>query len=141
WALEGFAEVLKGRRPHDTWAWLWKQVDERIGSIHVVDLLRDEVLRPNELKQPTLRTLNRLKDEAVRERRKHYRYMKGQDYKDSALSKKMNWTARAEMPLFRGKRAEELAEVLGIRLALMEVEKDAADIEALLASKRGPRIL
>ena len=52
WTLEKFADVLRSRHSTDAAAWLRRQVDERIGNIYLVDLLRDEVLRPRELEQP-----------------------------------------------------------------------------------------
>lgn len=67
--------------------------------------------------------------------------MKGHDYKDGASTKKMNWIARARMPPFRSKRAEELAQLLGVRLALAGIKKDSAGVEALLAATQGPRVL
>jgi hypothetical protein len=142
WTPKAFLEALRKRhrRSSSLLEWIEQAVDRRIRSIYKVDLLSDEVLRLGELRRPTAETLKRLGEEASRERAKHYRLMKGADYKRTSRSaKNTDWMTRAKTHLFRSKRAEELADLLSIRLAFggSEVRRSVGGVQALLTSKHG----
>lgn len=140
WTLKAFVEALKPKGAKDALKWIRREVAERIKTVYKVDLLGDEVISPGELRKPTAATITRLRQEVVSQRLKHHRYMKGQEYKRGATSK-VNWTTQARTPLFRSKRAQELAEMLGVRLALAGSMNEADPVEGILARKQGQQAL
>lgn len=141
WTLQAVADALKARHPNDALKWIHRELDRRIKRIYKIDLLSDEVIRAGELRKPTAETISKLREEAARQRLKHYRYMQGRDYKRVDFSHKVNWMAQAKMPLFRSKRAEELADILGVRSALLGMKEQGNTIDAILAAKPGKQAL
>jgi hypothetical protein len=131
---------MRHRRSRSLLEWIEQAVDRRIRSIYKVDLLSDEILRLGELRRPTAATLERLGEESSCERAKHYRLMKGADYKRASRSAKTtDWVAQAKTHLFRSKRAAELADLLSIRLAFggSEARRSVDGVQALLTSRHG----
>jgi hypothetical protein len=139
WTPRGLVDALRMRHGHSGRNWIARAVDRRLKTIHKMDLLRDEVVRLGELRKPTPETLVKLREESREQRSKHYRFMREGDYKFTSRSRKRNdWVSQAQTPLFRSKRAEELAELLGIRLALQTGEVNRSnDVEVLLSSRQG----
>lgn len=104
-------------------AWLQRTVDESIDELYLVDLVEDEQLGVNELRNPSAETVRRLSDLAKEERRKHYRFMQSGDYKKANRASELSeehWPEQARMSLFKSKRALELAQLLSVRMVLRE---------------------
>lgn len=142
WSLKAFVEALTTLRPKNAPKWVHREVDERIKRIYKVDLLQDEIFSTGELRKPSADTLKRLREEAASQRRKHYRFMRGGDYKRTAQAKTgPNWTAQAKTPLFRSKRAAELADLLAIRLSISSATKSGDDVAAIVATRSGAQAL
>jgi hypothetical protein len=144
WTPRGFLDALRSRHARGFLKWIERSVDRRMKRIYKVDLLRDEVVRLGELRTPTPETLAKLREEALSQRSKHYRFMQGGDYKRTSRSKKTTeWAAQAKTPLFRSKRAEEWADLLGICLALGSARagRSGRDAGALLASRQGAQAI
>jgi hypothetical protein len=140
WTSGAFLDALRSRHGRALLKWIDRVVDRKMKRVYKVDMLRDEIVRVGELRKPTRETLEKLRDEALSQRSKHYRFMQGGDYKRTSRSKKTTeWAAQAKTPLFRSKRAEELADLLSIRLALSggTASRSGKDAEALLASRHG----
>jgi hypothetical protein len=140
WTLKAFVEALRSQGAKDVLKWIRREVTVRIKNVYKVDLLGDEVIRPGELIKPTAATIARLRQEVAGQRLKHHRYMKGQEYKRGATAN-VNWTTQARTPLFRSKRAQELAEMLGVRVALAAARDGANTIDGILARKQGQQAL
>ena len=104
--------------------WLRRVVDDAIDEIYKVDLFEDEILRAQDLRRPVFELVGRLIDESRRQRKQHRDSMESKQYKKSKPPQKYSeedWIAEARMPLFRSKRALELAQMLRVRLTLTQV--------------------
>lgn len=138
WTPEALVEAL-GNRRGNPFRWIEHIIDQSIARLHRVDLLRDEILRLRDLRTPTPATITHLRKEAASQRAKHHRFMTGSDYKRSARGAASDWPAQAMTPLFRSKRADELADLLAIRMALRDVSGRRAktSFAAFAATSRG----
>lgn len=102
--------------------WLARRIKIQCSEIYVDDLLRDDVLQPNDLKEPTQEVVARLRADAERHRAKHHR---GSPIRAVRNIETDAWVDRAETHLFRSKRSALLAETL--------------EIQELLGAYLGPR--
>jgi hypothetical protein len=103
--------------------WLQGTVDEAIDEIYKVDLFRDEILSPRDLKRPTVEVIAALEKHGRQQRREHHRYMQSGQYKKAESAEKLaeeHWEEQARWPLFRSKRALELAHLLRGRTVLLK---------------------
>jgi hypothetical protein len=101
--------------------WLHRIVDDAIDEIYKVDLFEDEVLRAQDLRRPDHEVVGRLIDEARRQRKQHHDSMESKQYKKTKRPQEYSeedWIAEARMPLFRSKRALDLAQMLRVRMTL-----------------------
>ena len=103
------------------WRWMLRIADTAIEEIYKDDLLRDGIISPGDLKNPTPEIIQRLTEDARHYRKLHYRMMQGTDYKFSTEANEAldeHWESQAKSPLFRAKREQELAGLLQIRESL-----------------------
>ncbi|RYP84337.1 DUF4338 domain-containing protein [Nocardioides guangzhouensis] len=112
WDTKQFVADI-GAAPTDKIArWLARRIKTQRSEIYVDDLLRDGLLQPNDLKQPTQEVVARLRADAERHRAKHHRGGPIREVRNIATDA---WIERAETHLFRSKRAALLAETLEIQ--------------------------
>lgn len=109
--------LLSGYYP-DYRAWTWRVVEGAISEIYKVDLIRDELL-PADSNQWTLETASKLASAAASSKAQHHRLMDALEYKtaDSGLDGEA-FVKRAELPLFRAKRALELSRLISVVVQL-----------------------
>lgn len=140
-------QVLKSLQEHpteDSLKWLRRSVEELIEGTYATDLLEDRILTPRDLKSPSPAAIARLDLERRSQRETHVRLMGGTDYKEATDSGRRlddkDWERKARLPLFRSKRAGELAVLLGIRRILCNVKGSGrAGLVELLSQAEGRR--
>lgn len=142
WTPKAFVEVLQKRRGN-AFRWMEHTIDASISRLYRVDLLRDDVLRLGELRVPSAATITRLRHEAIAQRAQHHRFMAGSDYKRSARGAASDWGTQAMTPLFRSKRADELSDLLTLRMAIKDVvgSRSKSSFASFAATPRGLRVI
>ena len=86
--------------------WMQQKADEAVMEIYKVDLFEDEVLSPQDLKEPTPELTARLDRLAKQWRLEHYRYMQSADYKRVSAEERRagrDWEKEVRKLLFRSK--------------------------------------
>lgn len=122
WDTKQFVAAVEADPTDKIARWLARRIKTQRCEIYVDDLLRDDVLQPNDLKEPTQDVIARLRADADRHRAKHHR---GGPIREVRNIETDAWVDRAETHLFRSKRSALLAETL--------------EIQALLGTYLGPR--
>jgi hypothetical protein len=95
--------------------WLLYQLHELVQGIYLKDLLDEGVVTRSDLKKPSERVIARLLEESKRAINRHRLYPHPAKHKSTPTATNAEWQERAEMSLFRSKRAKHLATLLGIR--------------------------
>ena len=95
--------------------WIAKRIQVQQDEIHVADLLKDGIIQPTDLSNPTGEVVARLKADAERHWQRHHR---SATIREVRKIERDDWVARAETDLFRSKRSAALAEALDIRIGL-----------------------
>ncbi len=112
WDTKQFVATVEAAPTDKVARWLAQRIKSQRCEIYVEDLLRDGVLQPNDLNEPSLDVVARLRADAERHRGKHHR---GGSIREARKIEADAWVARAETPLFRSKRSALLAETLEIQ--------------------------
>ena len=145
WHREVFLTKLEQSPSAEYAEWLVRTVDTAIGEIYLDDLLRDEVLTADALRQPNQALLERLVKESADQRRRHHRHVQAQEFKTSAVETDGSpWRARARTHLFRSKRCLGLAELLRARMVLrahLGVNPTSDGLRALLGDPAGRDVI
>ena len=134
WTADSVIEEMRERPTARLATWLRKTVDDAVDEIYKVDLLEDKILRLRDLERPTDEMLRVLREEGKRRRREHHRFMESGAYKKAEPADSLpeeHWEAQARWPLFRSKRALELANLLSVRMALRRLSAGAPSRAAL----------
>lgn len=114
-------------------AWALKTIKTAISEIYTVDLVRDGLL-PADPNLWNLDTATALAAAAVNAKEQHHRLMDAQEYKASGTGlDEESLAQRAEMPLFRAKRALELSRLITLSVQIGKGNPSAADERDLLA--------
>jgi len=147
WQAETFVEWARAS-PSDAIAeWADRSVRAFIDDLYLTDFIQDEWFTFGALAKPGDELISRLGTEAARARAEHQAIMQAGEYKKRAapsLDDDEHWKAQTLLPLFRGKRAAELAALLQIRqrfTAAFGSEPDASGLERLLADAAGAAAL
>lgn len=124
--------LLSGDRA-ETAAWARKVVNGAIDEIHKVDLVRDTLL-PADSAQWTIETALLCAQSAASAKVQHHRLMEAQEYKSSDdVSSEDACVARAELYLFRAKRALELSKLIPLHIQLRSGVPDGPGGKELLS--------
>lgn len=115
WETDTFVQVLSAEPTDKAARWVAARIQLQQDEIYVDDLMRDGVLEPSDLIQPTAEVIARLTDDAARHRDRHHR---SASIRQVRSIDREDWIARAETDLFRSKRAGALAEALDMRVVL-----------------------
>ena len=89
--------------------------------LYKVDLLEDEIITVAGLNRPNADVVQALEAEGTQQRKEHHRFMEAGTYKKTEPTNGLadeHWEAQARSPLFRSKRALELANMLSVRMVL-----------------------
>lgn len=114
-------------------AWGREVIRNAISEIYVVDLVRDKIL-PADCNEWTLDTAAACADAGEVARAQHHRLMEAKEYKSNDdVSTEEACIVRAELYLFRAKRASELAKLIPLLLQLKDGLPEGGDGRDLLA--------
>jgi len=133
--------------------WLGRRIKTGLNEIYTTDLLRDGVIQPSDLHEPTKEAIARLRADAERHRKRHHRSSIVRHVRNIEIDA---WVERSETYLFRSKRAAALADTLEaqrlvgahlgarpsvarLRAALAD-PKAKAQIRKLVRRARGERV-
>lgn len=118
WEGPGAVHRLERMPPAKAVDWLLEKTESLIGSIYRKDLVRDGIVKEAEIQRPTTDALDRLQKDSEKWIARHRRFPNSAKYSEVENVKLREWRERAESPLFRSKRAKQLAKLLKIRLVL-----------------------
>ena len=124
WTGEAVLARMKDSPSKALAAWLTRTLNGSIDEIYRIDFLEDHTLTSAEVNAPTEATVTRLAGVAETARTEHHRYMQSADYKKNGkaeASTEEDWLAQARTPLFRSKRAGELAGLLNVRRVIQRI--------------------
>lgn len=120
WDTEQVIERLLSHSPSEARDWALKTLLAAVDEIYMVDLVRDKVL-PADPARCTAETATACAEVAAIAKAQHHRLMEAREYKASDdVSTEEACVARAEMYLFRAKRALELSKLIPILIQLRE---------------------
>jgi hypothetical protein len=138
WHPEAFLERVTSEPTLAIAQWLVKTVDSAIDEIYLDDLIESGLLTRKEVLMPTRITVERLLAESVVQRKRHHRYVRSRDHK-TRKGVADRWVTRAQMHLFRSKRALALSTYLAARSALKIAfgDKPSAEKLRVLLSRGG----
>jgi hypothetical protein len=114
WDTDVFMTSMRSKPTDEIASWLVKRIDTLRSEIYVEDLMRDSVVEPTDLFQPTAQAIAMLRADAERHRQKHHRT----SLRQVRQIEEDPWAERTLSPLFRSKRATALAETLEADLVL-----------------------
>lgn len=115
WETDVFLRELRANPTAKLARWIARRIETQQDEIYVADLLRDGVIQPTDLTNPTDEVVARLKADAERHRQRHHRSATIREVRNIERDA---WIMRAETDLFRSKRSAGLAEALDIRMGL-----------------------
>lgn len=136
WETDHFITETAHRPTAAVAKWFASRIKSQLDQIYTVDLLRDGVIQPSDIRSPTSEVLARLRADAERHRRRHHRNSVVRQVKNLELDA---WVERAETDLFRSKRSAALAEVLEGVLVLGSYLKPKPTRAGLAAALANPR--
>lgn len=136
WETDKFLRDVEAEPSEKVASWFAQRITSHLSEIYVQDLLRDGVLQPTELVNPTPETIASLQADAERHRRRHHR---GGSTRQSRAFGASDWVQRAETDLFRSKRSASLADGLGILTLLGGYLLSRPTVEGLMAALNDPR--
>ena len=135
WTAASVIEEIKENPTTRLARWLKGTVDTAIEEIYKVDFFEDETLSPREIKKPSAGTIKKLEEQGRQQRTEHHRFMESGAYKKTEPTPELSgehWEAQARNPLFRSKRALELAQLLNVRIVLRRYFNDTPSKNALV---------
>ena len=143
WTGESVLTRMKESPSEDLASWLTRTLNGSIDEIYRIDFLEDHTLTSAEVTAPTEATVARLAAVSDTARAEHHRYMQSADYKKNGTagtSTEEDWLAQARTPLFRSKRAGELAGLLNARRVIQRITGGgctSASLPAIAADSEG----
>lgn len=99
--------------------WVLETLRNALHGIYIVDFIRDGMISPNPTDQITPEKISQLRNLSAQQKDLHHRMMESGEYKPSKNISSYtdeDWEEEALKPLFRSKRANELANILEIWL-------------------------
>jgi hypothetical protein len=141
WDSETFLSTVVENPTTAVAKWAFNVVESALAEIHKTDLIKDKVYVLTNNTQDQAEVINNLRAEAEACRLAHKRA--GQS-KTPPASCDSDWQKAAETPLFRSKRAEQLAKLLEIKLGLAEFMDDGptrSGLSNMLSAQKGRKLL
>lgn len=133
WDTDQVIDRLVAGDPAVALAWARRVIRSAIEEIYVVDLVRDNLV-PADPNEWTLETAVACAEAGLAARAQHHRLMEAKEYKSSDdVSTEEACVKRAEMYLFRAKRASELAKLIPLLLQFKDGLPSGSDGRDLLA--------
>jgi hypothetical protein len=129
WDTSEVVANLLNESPVSALEWANGILETAMSEIYCVDFVREKVL-PADKARWNVTHINELQAIAEQARASHHRLMDGTDYKSGEDGQYggIEWEAQAEMPLFRAKRATELASIIELRDSVEASRKLQAEV-------------
>ncbi len=146
WEGERVVKELISKPSKRASAWLESTLERRLSEIYKSDLIADGLLSPDALRAPTGKVIEELRDEASTRRKQHHGSTEALDYKSTSKNSREDsyWEEQARTPLFRSKRAGELASLMRSRRILNDHFRPSSSkkgLEDLLRRRAGRRVV
>lgn len=123
--------------PSERWAnWVLKVIEGALKDIYIADFVRDGVVSACPTEAFSDVTLGVLRSIATDQKDIHHRLMEGSDYKSSkqaGVPTHDDWERQSQTPLFRAKRAAELANLLELWRSVGKIYFGKAGVDRLFA--------
>ena len=129
WEAESFLSSVSQAPDAELGAWLEKIVDGAINELFIDDFLEELLLKRQDLTEPSLGAIARLKNHGEKQRALHHQFVQQKEHKGYEPGEDNLWRLRAQTHLFRSKRALVLAEMLRTRRTLRKFLGDRPTIE------------
>jgi hypothetical protein len=136
WETDEFLRSILDEPTDELARWVDRRISAQLDGIYIEDLLRDSVLHPTDVTEPTEEVVARLKSDAERYRQRHH---SSATIRELRNIERDAWVVRAETDLFRGKRSAALAEALDIKMKLgsyLRPQPSADGLAAALEDRR-----
>jgi hypothetical protein len=121
WRSKEFFERLSLDPPAKWAKWLKTSLAALLKDIYKEDFLSEGVLRPKELRSPSQAIISRLLVVSAKARSRHQKYPQSDRHKGQGNRSRVAWKDQTSLSLFRAKRAEKLAELLGAKRKLSQI--------------------
>jgi hypothetical protein len=133
WHPESFLARVRSKPTAELARWLVRTVDTAIAEIYVDDLREEGIVKLQDLTKPSDKTIQRLLQESIAQRKLHHRFVRAKDLKNGRprTAEVEHWVGRARTHLFRSKRALSLASLLYVRAILKQAFGDSPSAEKL----------
>lgn len=118
--------------------WLTAQVRDHIAAIYRKDLERDRLITTEDLRYPSDAVVARLRKDSAAAIELHRKYPHAAEHKKNGSGNHTDWERMARTPLFRSKRAKQLAILLSVRKTFNELGLARLSPEELRASLKKP---
>lgn len=147
WHPSTFVERVRSQPSAMLARWLHTTVDAAIDEIYTADFIREKRITRWRIARPTPETIKRLRRFAVVQKKRHLRFARRSDFRaheSRQVSGSTHWKLQAELPLFRSKRAQSLADLLEIRAQLLdhfEGRYSAKALRAFVETADGRRVV
>jgi len=133
WDTDQVIERLLGGDYAECWNWAHKVLAAALDEIYKVDFVREQLL-PADPAQWTIETALAVGRTGGTAKALHHRLMEAQEYKSADdVSTEEACIARAELPLFRAKRAHELSKLIPMLIQLKSGSPGGAEGRELLS--------
>ena len=114
WQPEVYLDRLEKSGVREDARWLLDQVETRIDELYAEDFINESIISRLDITYPRESVIQRLLDEGAIAREQHKSVKK--------MPPAVEYESNALMPLFRAKRAVQLANLLRVRLLFQDVE-------------------
>lgn len=147
WDTEHLMQDIAARPTGEHADWVLHVIQSGLQGIYIADFVRDGIVSASPTEKTSDETLAALRSIASQQKETHHRLMEGGDYKASKQHKNASdddWETQAQTPLFRAKRAAELANLLDLWNKVSDTyrNKEGAErVKALVASSDGRDVL
>jgi hypothetical protein len=140
WDAERAIDKLKTLPSRVLVDWLSTQVREHIAAIYRKDFERERVLTTTDLRYPSDAVISRLRKESAVAIELHRKYPHAAEHKRNGSGNHTNWAKMARTPLFRSKRAKQLAILLSIRKTFNELGLARLGTDDLRLALQSPKV-
>lgn len=143
WQAESFVDWVAAAPTDRVAQWAVASLAGFIDEIYQTDFIARSLFTPRRLLRPTAKLIEALEARARAQRARHQELMRGNEYKKDSQSVRAedeHWEHQASLPLFKAKRASELASLLRLRLIFNKAfgERPSAEgLRRLLALSEG----
>jgi hypothetical protein len=119
WNPDVFLKDLETNPTKEKVKWIFDTINNLLQSIYIEDLIGDLNISKDLLSNPNREIIKELELKSITYKKEHIQFpSKAKKVKTNTK----DWHDLTQLPLFRSKRAQQLADILSIRLALIECD-------------------